>query len=77
MKTIIQIIFFTSIVLVIVGYIIENITDNKGEMYIGLGVMMFAFLFMPLFIYYRYKDKVGDFIDKRMEQPENSSKTED
>ena len=40
----------------------------NGKSYIGIGVALFAFLLMPLFIYHRYKDRIGDFIDSRMEK---------
>jgi len=74
MKIILKIIFFIIIILIISGYFIENTTDLNGKIYIGIGVLSFAFIFMPLFIYYRYKDRLGDFIDSRMEQPKEENR---
>jgi len=30
---------------------------GSGEKFIGIGVMLFAFILLPLFIYYRYRNK--------------------
>ena len=74
MKYLLQIIFIISLSLIFYGYLIENITGVNGKKYIGFGVLFFAFIFMPLFVYYRYKDRMNVFIDKRMEQPENENR---
>ena len=71
MKTALKILFIISVSLIIVGYVLLNFTQLNGKFFIGLGVFGFAFIFMPLFIYYRYKDRIGDFIDSRMEKPED------
>ena len=71
MKTILKVLFFISFGLIILGYILINFTQIKGNIFIGIGVFSFAFFVMPLFIYYRYKDRIGDFIDSRMEKPED------
>lgn len=68
MKLVLRIIFLLFIGFVIAGYSLENFTEINGKLYIGIGVVLFAFVFMPFFIYYRYKDRVGNFIDDRMEQ---------
>lgn len=39
------------------GYYIKNSGDTNGEIIIGIGVLVIAFILMPLFIYYRYKNK--------------------
>lgn len=39
------------------GYYLNAETASSGEKFIGIGVIMFAFVLMPLFIYHRYKDK--------------------
>jgi len=74
MKIIVKIIFFLSVTLVVLGYMLENYSDMNGKLLIGLGVVIFAFLFMPLFIYHRYKNRIGDFIDERMQTPEDTKK---
>lgn len=70
LKFAVKIIFFISLGLVLFGYFSNNYLEaSNGKLYIGFGVFSFAFVFMPLFIYLRYKDRVGRFIDERMEQP--------
>lgn len=71
MKNLLRILFFVSLGLIILGYILINFTQLNGKLFIGIGVLSFAFLVMPLFIYYRYKDRLGDFIDRRMEKSED------
>jgi len=39
------------------GYYTNYENSGEGEKFIGIGVLIFAFLLMPLFIYHRYKDK--------------------
>jgi len=57
MKIILKIIFIAIIGFVAFGYFINYSNNGDGEKYIGIGVAIFAFIFMPLFIYHRYKDK--------------------
>ena len=40
----------------IIGIYLVNTNHEKAQVIMGLGVLFFSFLFMPLFIYYRYKD---------------------
>lgn len=68
MKLLIKIAFFLSFLSVALGYFFNNFTSLNGKLYIGIGVLIFAFILMPLFIYYRYKGRIGDFIDRRMEK---------
>ncbi|MFD1292811.1 hypothetical protein ACFQ5N_03090 [Lutibacter holmesii] len=39
------------------GFYIKETANGEGEIIIGICVLAIAFIFMPLFIYYRYKDK--------------------
>ena len=39
------------------GYYIKEQGDFNGEIIIGIGVLIIAFVLMPLFIYHRYKNK--------------------
>lgn len=44
------------------GFYLKNTGDTNGEIIIGIGVLAIAFVFMPLFIYHRYKNKnIKDF----------------
>ncbi|MDO6740842.1 MULTISPECIES: hypothetical protein [Polaribacter] len=40
----------------IVGIYLVNTEHEKAQIVMGLGVLFLSFLFMPLFIYYRYRD---------------------
>ena len=39
------------------GYYINSDASGTGEKFIGIGVVVFAFVLMPLFIYSRYRNK--------------------
>ncbi|WP_372745941.1 hypothetical protein [Lutibacter sp.] len=39
------------------GFYIKSNGDTFGEIIIGISVLAIAFIFMPLFIYHRYKNK--------------------
>ena len=60
--------FVLSIVLVGVlialgyGFYIKESGDPNGEIVIGIAVLILAFIWMPLFIFHRYKNKnLSDF----------------
>ena len=40
----------------ITGAYLVNTEHEKAQVVMGLGVLYLSFIFMPLFIYYRYKD---------------------
>lgn len=51
-----------SILVVVLGFVAYGYYVNieklaEGEKFIGIGVLIFAFILMPLFIYHRYKNK--------------------
>ena len=48
--------FVIFIIWMTVGIYLLNIQHEKAQIVMGLGVFYFSFLFMPFFIYYRYKD---------------------
>ena len=56
MKTVIKILFIIFLIWMIVGAYLLNIKHPKAQIIMGLGVLYMAFILMPLFIYYRYKD---------------------
>ena len=39
-----------------IGTYLINEEHEKAQVVMGLGVFFFSFIFMPLFIYYRYRD---------------------
>ena len=48
--------FVIFLIWVTIGIYLINIEHEKAQIVMGLGVFYFSFLFMPIFIYYRYKD---------------------
>ena len=68
--------FVLSTILVLVvgmlgyGFYLKNSGDLDGEIIIGIGVLILAFILMPLFIFHRYKNKemknfeLKDFLNK-------------
>ena len=60
MKIFIYVLFTISLILIISGYIIEDINSEK---FIGGGTLLLFFIVIPLFLYYRWQDKkIKDFI---------------
>ncbi|MBC8455270.1 MAG: hypothetical protein H8D66_00755 [Flavobacteriales bacterium] len=60
MKIFIYVLFTISLILIISGYIIEDINSEK---FIGGGTLLLFFIVIPLFLYYRWKNKkLKDFI---------------
>ena len=57
MKFVLQIILVIVIGFVGFGYYINYNESGQGEKFIGIGVLIFAFILMPIFIYHRYKNK--------------------
>ena len=51
--TIMLIIF---VIWMIIGAYLVNTEHEKAQIVMGLGIFYLSFLFMPLFIYYRYRD---------------------
>jgi len=55
-------IFLRIILAIVMGFIVYGYYKNysnvgAGEKFIGLGVLLFGFVLMPIFIYHRYKNK--------------------
>ncbi len=60
MKIFIYVLFAISLILIISGYIIEDINSEK---FIGGGTLLLFFIVIPLFLYYRWQNKkLKDFI---------------
>ncbi|MGV8945182.1 MAG: hypothetical protein ACOH1N_02020 [Lutibacter sp.] len=60
------------------GYYLKSSGDTNGDIVIGIGVLIVAFVLMPLFIFHRYKNKnIRDFtFDKFKKDLEERSKSE-
>jgi hypothetical protein len=61
------------------GFYIKSNGSQHGEIIIGISVLAIAFIFMPLFIYHRYKNKnMKDFtfekFKKDLEEYQKSDK---
>ena len=56
MKLMLKIMFVIFLVWMITGLYLVNTEHEKAQIVMGLGVFYFSFLFMPFFIYYRYRD---------------------
>ena len=57
MKLVLRFILFLTIALIGYGYYLNYENSGQGEKFIGIGVLILAFVLMPLFIYHRYKNK--------------------
>ena len=42
---------------IIFGIYSNSIIEGEGEKFIGIGVLIFAFVLMPVFIYHRYNGR--------------------
>jgi uncharacterized membrane protein (DUF485 family) len=78
MKFVIIFILILSLGMLVTGFYLKNAGDASGEIVIGIGVLIVAFILMPLFIYHRYKNKnLSDFtFDKFRKELEERSKSE-
>ena len=56
MKLVINVMFGVFLIWMITGLYLVNTDHEKAQIVMGLGVLYFAFLFMPFFIYFRYRD---------------------
>lgn len=82
MKIVIKILCFVVLALVAYGYYQKNTgLHAAGDKCVGIGVLVAAFILMPLFIYHRWKGKnVKDYmlteenIHKMKEYNQNKSK---
>ena len=57
MKHILRIILIIVLAMLITGFYLKNSGDYTGEIIVGIGVLIIAFVLMPLFIFHRYKNK--------------------
>lgn len=78
MKYVIIFVLVLTLGMLVTGFYQKNAGDANGDIVIGLGVLMVAFVLMPLFIYHRYKNKnLSDFtFEKFKKDLEERSKSE-
>lgn len=63
MKIVLYILFFASVGMAIFGCVTKSTNETQGTLFIGLGVSCLFFLWMPTFIYHRWKNKkVEDYM---------------
>jgi predicted tellurium resistance membrane protein TerC len=56
MKSLLKILFIVFIVWIGVGIYLVNTEHEKAQIVMGLAVLYFSFIVMPIFIYHRYKN---------------------
>ena len=63
MKYVLRILFITFLAVLSRGYYVKETLDyNQGEKIIGMGVLLGAFIYLPLFLYHRWRDKkISDY----------------
>jgi hypothetical protein len=57
MTRLLQILFALILLALITGFVIKSNQVVLGDRIIGVSILFTAFIFMPLFIYHRWKDK--------------------
>jgi len=79
MKSFLIFLLVTILGVLIYGFYVKSNGDANGEIVIGIGVLAIAFIFMPLFIYHRYKNKnIKDFtFDQYRKDLEEHNKKEE
>ena len=56
------------------GYYTNYSNEGEGEKFIGIGVLIFAFILMPLFVYHRYKNKdLSSYSFKNFDKKQNGN----
>lgn len=56
MKKVLIVLFIVFLVWMAIGGYLINTEHEKAKIVMGLGVLYLSFIFMPIFIYHRYKD---------------------
>ncbi|MCD6543532.1 MAG: hypothetical protein J7K34_03395 [Flavobacteriaceae bacterium] len=72
MKLALRIIIALVFGFIIFGIYTNSASEGEGEKFIGIGVLIFAFVLMPLFIYHRYNGRdLSQYSFKNLFQPGN------
>ncbi len=63
MKLFLQLLFVSILATILFGFYVKEDPNYNSDAIIGVGVLLFSFILMPFFIYYRWKDKkVADYM---------------
>ena len=57
MTRLLQILFACIVIAIITGFVLKSNNPITGDRVIGVTILFTTFIFMPLFIYHRWKDK--------------------
>ena len=57
MTRLLQILFACIVIAIITGFMLKSNNPITGDRVIGVTILFTTFIFMPLFIYHRWKDK--------------------
>jgi len=57
MKIVLRIVLLIVVALIAFGFYTNKVAHAEGEKFIGVGVLILAFILMPLFIYHRYNGR--------------------
>ncbi len=57
MKLVIRILLILVLLVLGIGFYLKFNEYPKADMIVGIGVLFFAFVLMPLFLYQRYRNK--------------------
>lgn len=74
MKNTVLIMFIIFVIWMLTGAYLVNIEHEKAQIVVGLGILYLSFIFMPFFIYFRYRDgKYQKYIinDEKLKQAFN------
>ncbi|MFC2109574.1 hypothetical protein ACFLRU_00865 [Bacteroidota bacterium] len=75
MKILIKIVLVIVIGFLGTGIYLQQVRDNSSEKYMGIGVLILAFILIPMFVYHRYKGKdLTKYSFKNMQGPEEKKK---
>jgi predicted tellurium resistance membrane protein TerC len=75
MKRLLQILLCIVLAFIGSGLYLQTIKNEKSEFYIGIGVLILAFILIPLFVYNGYKGKdLTRYSFKNMQGPEEKEK---
>lgn len=74
MNVVLKIIIVVVVCFVAYGFYINSNEAGQGEKFIGIGVSVFAFILMPLFVYHRYKNKdLSNYTFQNMRKKDNEN----
>ena len=70
MKLLLKILLIIDLSILSTGIYLKSTQAPKGDFIMGIGVLVLAFVLMPLFVYHRYKGKdLAKYSFKNMQEP--------